>query len=320
MQTVLTLKRKPVRQKNKNSLWVRIRQHKLYYMLIAPGILFYIIWHYIPMFGIIIAFKDISPYESVMGIINSPWVGLKHFEKFFDSYYFWDVLWNTLRISFLKLIWGFPAPIMLAILLNELKNERFKRVIQTISYLPHFISMVVLTGLISSVLSTNGGLVNEIVKFFGREPIFFLGDVKYFVGVLVASHVWQNVGWGTIIYLAAITGIDAELYEAAKIDGANRFQQMQSITIPSIIGVAVVLLILNVGHILSAGFEQILLLYSPSVYKVADIIDTYIYREGLISMQYSFASAVGLFKSIVGALLVLGVNYLSKKIGEEGIW
>jgi len=320
VQTVLTLKRKPVRQKNKNSLWVRIRQHKLYYMLIAPGILFYIIWHYIPMFGIIIAFKDISPYESVMGIINSPWVGLKHFEKFFDSYYFWDVLWNTLRISFLKLIWGFPAPIMLAILLNELKNERFKRVIQTISYLPHFISMVVLTGLISSVLSTNGGLVNEIVKFFGREPIFFLGDVKYFVGVLVASHVWQNVGWGTIIYLAAITGIDAELYEAAKIDGANRFQQMQSITIPSIIGVAVVLLILNVGHILSAGFEQILLLYSPSVYKVADIIDTYIYREGLISMQYSFASAVGLFKSIVGALLVLGVNYLSKKIGEEGIW
>ena len=272
------------------------------------------------MFGITIAFKDVTPYGGLSEMFTAPWVGLKHFKKFFDSYYFWNILGNTLNISLRKLLFGFPAPIIFALLINEIGSIKFKKVVQTISYLPHFISSVIMAGLLYNVLSTNGGIINELIRLCGGEPKYFLGESQYFVNVIVVSSIWQGVGWGSIIYLAAITGIDTSLYEAARIDGANKAQQMWYITLPCIMGVACTMLILNLGHILDAGFDQILLLYSEGVYDVADIIDTYVYREGLLNLNYSYTAAVGLFKSVVGCLMVLLVNGIVKKMGQEGIW
>jgi putative aldouronate transport system permease protein len=282
--------------------------------------LYFLIFDYIPMFGIIVAFKDISPFEGVCAIFTNDWVGFKHFVRFWNSYYFWNVMRNTLLISGYKLLIGFPASILLALLLNELRNAVFKRIVQTISYLPHFISTVVVAGLAMMVLSTDGGLVNAIIVQFGGETIHFLGNPSYFRSVLVISHVWQTIGWGSILYLAAMTGIDPGLYEAAKMDGASRIRQAWHITLPGIAPVIVILLILSIGGLLNAGFEKVLLLYSPAVYEVADIIDTYVYREGLSKLDYSFATAVGLFKNVLAMFLILGANYIAKKMNQTGIW
>lgn len=272
------------------------------------------------MFGIIIAFKNVSPFEGIQGILHNPWVGFDHFERFFSSVYFWNVLGNTVIISFYKLLFGFPAPIILALMINEVRKKWFKRTVQTISYLPHFISAVVVAGLVQHLLTTNGGLVNQLVVWFGGDPVNFLGTADYFRSVLVTSSVWQSVGWGSILYLAAMTGIDPQLYEAAIIDGAGKRRQIWHITLPGIVPVIVILLIYNIGGLLNAGFEQILLLYSPSVYRVADIIDTYVYREGLTSLQYSYSAAVGIFKNIVAMILILGANYIARKFNQTGIW
>lgn len=272
------------------------------------------------MFGIIIGFKDYEPFMGVKGIFTSEWVGLKHFKKFFSSYYFKNILGNTLIISLSKFIFGFPAPIIFAILLNELKNEKFKKTIQTISYLPHFLSWVVVSGLLVALLSTDNGLLNVLRGFFGKESIMYLGDPKYFRKVLVLSDIWKGIGWGSIVYLAAISGVDQELYEAAYMDGASRWRRIWHITLPSISNIVVIMLIFSVGGLLNAGFEQIFLLYSPSVYNVADIIDTFVYREGLISNNYSYATAVGLFKSLVSMVLLLLTNFIAKQLDQEGIW
>ncbi|NOU86309.1 ABC transporter permease subunit [Paenibacillus sp. LMG 31460] len=294
--------------------------HRFYYYLIIPGMLYFLIFDYIPMFGIIVAFKDISPFEGVSAIFTSEWVGFKHFIRFWNSYYFWNVMRNTLLISGYKLLFGFPASILLALLLNELRHAVYKRIVQTISYLPHFISTVVVAGLAMMVLSTDGGMVNAIIVQFGGQPIHFLGDPTYFRSVLIISHVWQTIGWGSILYLAAMTGIDPGLYEAAKMDGAGRTRQAWHITLPGIAPVIVILLILSIGGLLNAGFEKVLLLYSPAVYEVADIIDTYVYREGLSKLDYSFATAVGLFKNVLAMFLILGANYMAKKMNQTGIW
>jgi putative aldouronate transport system permease protein len=272
------------------------------------------------MFGVMIAFKDISPFDNVHAILTGPWVGLQNFEKFWSSIYFWNVMRNTLVISLLKLVVGFPAAIVLALLLNEVRNGIFKRFVQTVSYLPHFISNVVVAGLVMMVLSTDGGLVNAIITSLGGKSIYFLGEPAYFRSVLVLSHVWQSIGWGSILYLAAIAGIDPGLYEAATIDGANRFRQALHITIPGMTPVIVIMLIYSIGGILNAGFEQILLLYSPPVYSVSDIIDTYVYREGLTNMKYSYVTAVGLFKNVLAMFLILGANYIAKRFNQTGIW
>ncbi|RED52774.1 ABC transporter permease [Cohnella phaseoli] len=297
-----------------------IHRYKLYYFLIAPGIIYYLIFHYIPLYGVVIAFKDVSPFDGVKEILTSEWVGLKHFRNFTNSYYFWDIMRNTLLISLYRLIFGFPAPILLAILLNEAKNILFQRVVQTVSYLPHFISMVIVAGLLTTFLTTDGGIVNTLLQQMGLKQIFFLGDANYFRSVLVISGIWKEVGWGTIIYLAAIAGIDAHLYEAAKLDGAGRMRQIWHVTLPGMSFIITLLLILSIGGLLDAGFEQIFLLYSPSVFKVADIIDTYVYRKGLVDLQYSYAAAVNLFKSLIAVILLLGANYLAKKYKQEGIW
>jgi putative aldouronate transport system permease protein len=307
-------------KRKKRSLLTRIRLHQFYFLLMIPGFLYYFVFHYIPMLGIIIAFKDLSPFDGLEGILNSPWVGFKHFQHFFDSFYFWNVLSNTVIISLYKLVFSFPAPIVLALLINEVKHTMFKRFVQTVSYLPHFISAVVLSGLVIMVLNSERGVLNELIVFFGGDKHNFLGTPDGFRTILVSTEIWHSAGWGTILYLAAMTGIDPQLYEAAKMDGANKWQQIRHITLPGITFVIVLLLILNIGKFMDAGFELILLLYSPAVYKVGDIIDTYVYREGLIQLQYSFTAAVGLFKNIIGMLLILGMNYLAKKFNQTGIW
>lgn len=302
------------------NFWRRAKKYRLYYVLAIPGILYFLIFKYLPMIGIIIAFKDFSPFAGLHGIINGPWVGFKHFVTFFDSYYFWSILSNTLIISTLKLITGFPAAIVLALLINEVVNTAYKRIVQTISYLPHFLSWVIVTGLTINMLSPAGGVVNQVIEAFGGKPILFLGNPHYFRGVLVVFDLWKSVGWSTIIILATIATVNPEMYESAIVDGANKFQQIWYITLPSISTVVVILLILRIGHIMQAGFEQILLLYNPSVYQVADIIDTYVYRVGLNQLKFAFAAAVGLFKAVIALVLVIGANTAAKKLDQEGIW
>ena len=304
----------------RRSLLTTLRKYRLYYLLALPGLLYFLIFHYLPIYGIVIAFKDISPFSSAADVVTKPFVGFKWFRQLFESYYFWQILSNTIWISFLKLVCVFPAEIALALLINEIRFTRLKRTIQTVCYVPHFFSMVVVAGIVTSLLTTEGGLINQIIVLFGGEPTMFLGDLRKFRGVLVFTTLWQEVGWGTILYLAAISNIDPQLYEAAVIDGAGKGRQTWHITLPGITFVVVILLIFRVGGLLNAGFEQILLLYSPPVYEVADILDTYVYRSGIQSLKYSFAAAVGLFKAILAAALLLGGNVLAKRLGHTGIW
>ncbi len=293
------------------------RKYGYYYLMLLPALLGFLIFNYFPMYGIMMAFKD---FRFLDGLWASPWVGMKHFNTFFDSYYFWRVLRNTLVISILKLVFGFPAPIILALLFNELYHQKFKKMAQTLSYLPHFMSWVILAGIFTELLSPNRGVINYILSLFEIQPIYFLASSTHFLGILVATYVWQSVGWSTVIFLAAIAGINQESYEAATIDGANRFQQMASITITALLPVITIVFIINLGGILSAGFDQVFNLYNPAVYNVADIIDTYVYRIGLQQANYSFGAAVGLFQNVIGLILVLGANMLVKRFNNYGIW
>ncbi|HBN06482.1 MAG TPA: protein lplB [Bacteroidales bacterium] len=286
-------------------------------LMFLPVLLCLLLFNYGPMYGLVIAFKD---YQFLKGIENSPWIGLKNFRDLLSAPSFKEVFRNTIVISLLKLMVGFPAPIILALLLNEIQNKGYKKLVQTISYLPHFLSWVVLGGLFRQVLSPSGGLVNEIIQMFGGKPIYFLADPNHFLGMLVITDVWKEAGWGTIIYLAAITSINPELYESAAIDGAGRFQKMWFITLPDIFPVIVMLFILSMGNIVNAGFDQIFNLYNPAVYQVSDIIDTYVYRKGLVGMRYSYGSAAGLFKNVISFMLVFITNMIVKKNSDNSIW
>ncbi|OMF37980.1 sugar ABC transporter permease [Paenibacillus sp. FSL H8-0548] len=293
-----------------------VRKNKYLYMMLLPLIAYYLLFHYQPMYGAIIAFKDFSPR---LGIIGSPWSGLGHFVDFFQGAYFWRTIRNTFMISFYDLIFGFPAPIILALLLNEVKAQLFKRTVQTITYLPHFISLVVICGMIKDFTSSSG-VINDIIAFFGGERISLLLEPSLFRTIYVSTDIWQSIGWGTIIYLAALTGIDQEQYEAAKIDGAGRWKQMMHITIPGIMPTIMVLLILNLGRMMNLGFEKIILLYNPGVYETADVISSYVYRVGLQDFNYSFSSAVGLFNSAIGFILVISSNWISRKHNDTSLW
>jgi putative aldouronate transport system permease protein len=269
------------------------------------------------LYGVLLAFKDFSPR---LGILGSPWVGLDHFKfLFFQSPDFMRIFRNTLLISCYHIIFGFPAPIILALLLNELRYGMFKRIAQSISYIPHFFSWVVLSGIVIVMLSPSEGPVNYLLQLLNIEPIYFLADPDYFRSTLVATGIWKEIGWGTIIYLAALTGIDPTLYEAAVIDGANRRKQIWNITLPSILPVITIMFILSLGGILNAGFDQIFNLYNAAVYEVADVIDTYVYRAGIVGAQFGLTTAVGLFKNVIGIALVLSTNYVMKKLGQEGV-
>ncbi|TDF98053.1 ABC transporter permease [Paenibacillus piri] len=300
------------------SIWKEYKRHRSLFLLLLPGLLWYVIFHYGPLYGIQLAFKE---YKIFNGIMGSPWVGLMHFERMFSiSDSFFQIMKNTLIISFYHIVFGFPAPIILALIFNELRWNLFKKITQSISYLPHFLSWVVLAGLLTTFLSPNTGVINYIIELLGFDPVFFLGDPGYFRFTLVMSGIWKEVGWGTIIYLAALAGIDPHLYEAAVVDGASRWKQIWHITIPSIMPVIAILFILRIGNLMDAGFDQVLNLYNPAVYGVADILDTYVYRVGINQMQYSFTTAVGLFKNVVGFIMILTANYCVKKAGEEGLF
>lgn len=288
----------------------------LYIMLIIP-VIQYAIFRYYPMYGAIIAFKD---YKYSLGILASPWNNFAHFKTLFNDPYFLRILKNTLSISILRIVVGFPTPIILALFLNEIKNLKFKKITQSITYLPHFLSWVVISSIMMEILSPTRGIVNYIITLFGGETIQFLASKQYFVGVLIITALWKEVGWGSIIYLAAISGISYELYEASEIDGANRFQKAVHITIPSIYPIITLSIILSFSGLLNAGFEQIFNLYNPTVYEVADIIDTYVFRVGFFDNRYDFASAVGLFQSVVGLTFVLLTNYIARKHSNYTLW
>lgn len=289
---------------------------KWLYLLLLPGIVFLIIFRYIPIFGNVIAFMDYNPYDAA----QTTWVGLKHFQDLLTRPQFLQVFGNTLYISILKMVCGFPVPIILALMMNEMKNLKFKKVAQTLLYLPNFISWVVLSGLIMNMLDPDTGLVTSIINSISGEKIQVLTDTRYFVPMLVITDIYKGAGWGTIIYFAALSGIDPQLYEAAEIDGARKWKQLLHITLPSITPTIVVMLILSCNNIVNAGFDQIFMLYTALVYSVADIIDTYVYRIGIQNADYSFSTAAGLFKSVIAFVMILIVNTVAKKTGNEGIW
>jgi putative aldouronate transport system permease protein len=305
------------RNSNVRRTWNEYKKSKYLFFMLIPPLIWYAIFHYGPLYGVQLAFKDFSP---IRGIWGSAWVGLEHFKfLFFQSPDFMRIFRNTLLISLYNMIFGFPAPIILALLLNEVRSAAFKRISQSISYIPHFFSWVVLAGIITVMLSPSEGPVNYLLKFIGLEPIYFLADSSYFRSTLVATGIWKEIGWGTIIYLAALSGVDPALYEAAKIDGASRWKQIWYITIPTILPVVTIMFILSLGGILNAGFDQIFNLYNPAVYDVADVIDTYVYRAGILGAQFGLTTAVGLFKNVIGIILVLSTNYIVKKLGQEGV-
>lgn len=286
------------------------------YLLIIPVVLFYIIFHYGPIYGAVIAFKQYAPAKGIMG---SPWVGFKHFQEFFQSIYFVRLLKNTLTISITELIFGFPAPIILALMINELRSRTYSRLVQTITYMPHFVSMVVVCGMIVQ-FTKDSGFITQFLGLFGLPQETMLNNPKLFVPIYVISNIWQGVGWGSIIYLAALTGIDQELYEAAKIDGAGKWRQTINITLPCLLPTIIILFILRLGSMLNVGFEKIILLYNPATYETADVISSYVYRKGIQEFSWSFSTAVGLFNSVINFALVISANYISKKTGETSLW
>lgn len=291
-------------------------KNNVYYIMLIPLILYYIIFHYFPMYGAQIAFKNFSIGK---GIIKSPWVGLKHFNSFFSSIYFGRLLTNTLLLNIYDIIFGFPLPIVLALMLNEVRSSKYRRTIQTVTYLPHFISIVVLCSMVRD-FTARTGMINEIIVLFGGEPIIFLQEADWYRTVFVSSGIWREFGWSSIIYMAALSAIDVEMYEAAHIDGASRLKQIWYITLPSLLPTIVIMLIIRFGRIMNVGVEKTLLLYNPSTYKTADVISSYVYRKGIIDGNYSFSSAVGLFNSVINFALLLTVNRISKSLTGSGLF
>jgi putative aldouronate transport system permease protein len=286
------------------------------YIIVLPVVLYYLVFHYLPMYGALIAFKDFRPS---LGVWGSPWAGFKHFKEFFGSYYFLRLLKNTLALSIYSLIFGFPAPILLALLLNELRSTAYKRIVQTVTYIPHFISIVIISGIIINFVKQDG-LISLLVKQFTGYDGSLLMEQRFFRPIYVISGIWQNIGWSSIIYLATLAGIDPELYEAARIDGAGRWRQTLSITIPSLLPTITILLILQMGSLMNVGFEKVMLLYNPRIYDTADVISTFVYRQGILSAQYSFSSAVGLFNSAINCFLVVFANQFSKRFTSNSLW
>ena len=308
---------KQVRLGPQKTLLQKISRDRAWLIMLIIPFLYYVVYRYVPMYGVIIAFKDFS---IARGVFRSEWVGLKWFLQFFRSYYFFRLLRNTFLISLYSFVFGFPVPIIFALMLNEVRFGGYKRVVQTISYLPHFISMVIVVGMMVNFLSPTGGLVNVAIERLGGEPISFMSETRWFRALYVGSGIWQTFGFGSIIYLAAIAGINLELYDAAEADGCTRLQKIRHITIPGISSTIMILLILRMGRMLSVGFEKILLMYSEATYEVADVISTYVYRRGIISGEYSFATAVGLFNSLVNLVFLTLFNRLARKYSETSLW
>ena len=303
--------------RKRRQLWIAIKRHWMLYLFILPCFVSLIIFSYIPMGGIILAFKN---FKFNKGILRSPWAGTKWFKEFITSPEFWITIKNTLRITLLKLVCGFPAPVILALLLNEVHRSGFKRLVQTSSYLPHFVSWVVVVSLMRTLFTPYGGLVNSIRKSMGLEAVFIMGQKNAFLPLVIFSDLWKNIGWGSIVYLAAITNVDQQLYEAAVIDGANHSQQVLHITIPSIMQTIGIMFIMAVGGLLNAGYDQILLLQQPANMTISEVLDTYIIQTGIKYGKFEYATAIGLFKSVFSLIMVVTTNSLAQKYAEVGLW
>ncbi|MDF2668295.1 MAG: protein lplB [Paenibacillus sp.] len=298
-------------------LWKKLKRMKMLYLMLLLPAVHLAVFHYAPMYGVLIAFKD---YRVGLGIWGSPWNNFEHFRYMLDDFVFLRALRNTFLISLLRLFFGFTMPIIFALMLNELRTRFFKRAIQSLSYLPHFLSWVIVASMVVEIVSPQRGILNYVITLFGGDPINFLSSKLFFIPLLLITDVWKEIGWASIIYLASIASISPELYEAAESDGANRYQKMIYITLPSLIPVITILFLLRLGHILSGGFDQILNLYNPLVYEVADIIDTYVYRVGLLEVRFDYSAAVGLFKNVVGVILLVTVNQFVRKHSDYGVW
>lgn len=303
--------------KPNRKIWNQIKRDYELYLFLLPIIIIYLVFKYYPMYGIQIAFKDFSPSRGIWG---SEWVGFKHFIDFFDSYNFWTIMTNTLTLSVLSLVFSFPAPIIIAIMLNQMLAKRYKKIVQTVIYAPHFISTVVLVGMLNVFLSPNSGIVNHIITWFGGDPIMFLADEGWFRPLYILSGVWQETGFATIIYLAALAGVNPELHEAAIMDGASKWKRVMHVDIPSILPTIVILLILALGNIMGIGFEKAFLMQNDLNYATSNIIPTYVYEIGIQKAQYSFSTAVGLFNSVVNIILIVTVNRIAKKLTETSLW
>lgn len=308
---------KNIVHKSKKSILKRAYEQRHLLLLVAPGLIYYFIFKYISMYGIIIAFKN---YNFVDGILNSPWVGFKYFAEFFKSQYFGRLIRNTFTISATDLVFSFPVPLIFALLLNELKSNKLKKFTQTVSYLPYFLSTVVVIGILKQLISPYNGVVNALRNAMGMESINFLMEKEYFVPLYVITGIWQGMGYNAIVYLATLSGIDPALYEAASIDGAGRMRCVWNITLPSLLPTISILLILRLGHLLDVGYEKIILMYNPGIYETADVISTYVYRMGIQNANYSFSTAVGLMNSVVSLVLIVVANKISNKLSSTGLW
>ncbi|MFD0961054.1 ABC transporter permease [Paenibacillus chungangensis] len=312
----------PSTAKNKSLSPKRLRLQRTWrdwdlYLLLVPGALYFILFKYLPMWGVVISFQDFNPFGGIWG---SEWVGLQHFETLLQYDGFWRIFRNSIILSMLNLVFFFPIPIILALMLNEVRKRVFKNFIQSVVYMPHFISWVVVAGITYLMLGTQDGVVNEYIVRFGGDQINFLTSSEWFRPLIVLQSIWKEAGWGTIIFLAALSGVDPQLYEAAVVDGANRWRQLWHITLPAIRSTILILLILRLGHVLDNGFEQIFLMLSATTYNVGDVFETYVYREGLVGGKFSYTTAVGLFKSVIGLIMVVLANRLAKRFGEEGVY
>lgn len=309
--------RKPKARKNSGELKKRLWRNKLLYIMLVPGVLYFLIFKYFPMYGLIISFQDYKPYQGIMG---SDWVGLEQFRRLFSEPDFLNILTNTLILFGMNILIYFPVPILLALMLNELRGSFFKRTFQTLIYLPHFMSWVIVVSITFVMVTMDGGIINELLTLFGFEKVNFLLSPGWFRPLYIIQVIWREAGWGTIIYLAAIAAVDPGLYEAARMDGAGRLRQVWHITLPAIRSVIITLLILKIGSVLDLGFEHVYLMLNSMNREVAEIIDTYVYTAGMQQGQFSYSTAIGFFKSIVGLIMVMAVNRLSKKMGEEGVY
>lgn len=304
-------------QSLKQRRWVKnFVLHRHIFLMSIPIVIFYVLFCYLPMYGVVIAFKNYQPRR---GIFGSPWVGLDHFRDFFNSYYFRRLLGNTVKLSLFSLLWSFPAPIIFALLLNEVRNRHFKRGVQTITYMPNFISLVVVAGLIRDFVEPEG-LITGLLVLFGMDRQNLLLNPDYFRSIYIASGIWQSLGFSSIIYLAAISNAPPELYEVAELDGAGRFRKMTAVTLPTIIPTVLTLLILNIGSLMAVGHEKILLLYNDRILETADVISTFVYRKGLLEFSYSYSAAIGLFNSVINLVLIVVANNMSRKLTDTSLW
>ncbi|MFC0026802.1 ABC transporter permease [Neobacillus cucumis] len=306
----------PKENVNRKSRIKRIVENYELYLFLLPAIIYFIVFQYVPMYGVLIAFKDFTPS---LGILGSPWVGFENFERFFHSYQFWDLIKNSLGLSIFQLIIGFPMPIIIALLLNQMIHEKYKRFVQTVIYAPHFISIVVLAGMMF-VFFSDKGLINSVVTLFGGKAIMFMSEPSWFKPLYIGSGVWQETGWACIVYLAALAGVSPEIHEAATMDGANKWQRILHVDIPAIMPTAIILLILSVGNLMNIGFEKAYLMQTPLNQPAAEIIPTYVYKVGLQQAEYSFGAAVGLFNSVINLILLFIVNKTAKKLSGSGLW